>query len=506
MGLPIKSNSTQEGCTPTSSNCVIWQGPDIPCINLCNGDTVSDVIAKLAEKLCTILDQTQLSAYDISCFNPVYPTPQSFTDLIQVLIDKICALENITPANGAASGCPDDCFVTVATCLQTTDFLGNTITSLSLKDYTIKLGNEICGILTQISSLQTGFADLEARVAYIEANCCNTTVSITVPSSCLSGNTGIPIVNFVVALETAFCDLQTDVGDIPGAIATQCIANSDPQLSVFPAITPTMSAIFGWNTSPGTLSQAVENLWLALCDARTAISTLQTTVATLQTDLAACCSGTCADVIWSFAATGIRGLKFVDLSFSGSVPPAFDYCGGGSTTAITVTDAYGNSGVFNEDVLAAVISSGNLDLDISSIPSIEEQSIYYEVEIDLCVENDTVSCNNRRTVTFYNAATCSSMNPSITSPAPGNALVSWTSLSAPSTTYTITLYSSPFSPIAPYGIPAASFAIAYSVSGPRTAPFTGLVEGAVYLAVITATQNGRSVDCTIGYVQITEAP
>jgi len=69
MALPIQSNSTQEGCNPISSNCVIWQGPDIPCINLCNGDTVSDVVAKLAEKLCTLLDQTTISAYDLSCFN-----------------------------------------------------------------------------------------------------------------------------------------------------------------------------------------------------------------------------------------------------------------------------------------------------------------------------------------------------------------------------------------------------------------------------------------------------
>jgi hypothetical protein len=32
---------------PISSHCVIWQGPDLACIKLCKGDTVSDVLAIL---------------------------------------------------------------------------------------------------------------------------------------------------------------------------------------------------------------------------------------------------------------------------------------------------------------------------------------------------------------------------------------------------------------------------------------------------------------------------
>ena len=41
-------NLDNSPCSPTSSNCVIWQGPDLACIKLCKGDTVSDVVAKLA--------------------------------------------------------------------------------------------------------------------------------------------------------------------------------------------------------------------------------------------------------------------------------------------------------------------------------------------------------------------------------------------------------------------------------------------------------------------------
>jgi len=59
--LPIKSNITSSGCIPTSSDCIIWQGPNIACINLCTGDSITDVTYKLAEKLCAVQ-----SAYDLT--------------------------------------------------------------------------------------------------------------------------------------------------------------------------------------------------------------------------------------------------------------------------------------------------------------------------------------------------------------------------------------------------------------------------------------------------------
>ena len=44
-------NSAPKGCNPISSNCVIWQGPDLPCIDLCTGDSISSVVAKLCQQL-----------------------------------------------------------------------------------------------------------------------------------------------------------------------------------------------------------------------------------------------------------------------------------------------------------------------------------------------------------------------------------------------------------------------------------------------------------------------
>ena len=41
---PVNLDTTP--CSPIASNCVVWTGPNIPCINLCKGDTVSDVVFK----------------------------------------------------------------------------------------------------------------------------------------------------------------------------------------------------------------------------------------------------------------------------------------------------------------------------------------------------------------------------------------------------------------------------------------------------------------------------
>jgi hypothetical protein len=84
--IPVKPSNNQQNCNPISSNCVTWQGPDIACINLQKGDTVSDVTYKLAVELCDLLDQTNLNSFDLSCFDPVCPKPENFHDLVQFII------------------------------------------------------------------------------------------------------------------------------------------------------------------------------------------------------------------------------------------------------------------------------------------------------------------------------------------------------------------------------------------------------------------------------------
>lgn len=279
MGVPIKSNNTQQGCNPISSNCVIWQGPDIPCIKMCTGDSVSDTIAKLATELCEITSELDISLLDLSCFNPLYPTPQSFKDVMQIILDKICALENGTVNNDKSntSGCPQDCEVQIAGCLQYQDYLGNNVTTLPLKDYVILIGNKICTILSDITNLQNQIDNLDVRVEALENASSGSGSLFDVTSDCVTQGT-VPLQEYITALDAAFCELLGNTGTeqdyTNAALASGCVTGSSVQMANPPALMGSYQNP-PWLASPQNAMQQIQNLWVAVCDLRGGLTNLQ---------------------------------------------------------------------------------------------------------------------------------------------------------------------------------------------------------------------------------------
>ena len=157
-------NLDNKPCSPISSNCVIWQGPDIPCIKLCSGDTVSDVVAKLATELCTVLDILNVTNYDLSCFNLTACGPNDFQALIQFLIEQICALQNQTPGTTTTDTTKSDTLVTVAPC-----FVVGTTTVMTVSEYAQAIGTKVCSLVTQIATIEASITNLDLRVTNLEA-------------------------------------------------------------------------------------------------------------------------------------------------------------------------------------------------------------------------------------------------------------------------------------------------------------------------------------------------
>ena len=182
-------NLDNSPCSPISSNCVIWQGPDIACIKLCQGDTVSDVVYKLATELCAIMDTLNISNYDLSCFNLTSCAPSDFQALINFLIQQICELQNVTVVTDkttGAGGCPDTCFVTVEDCL------GGGIDTLT--NYVNTIATRICDIVEQIGILQLEIDSLDVRVTALENEVPPTIIIPPILLGCDIG-TIIPILN-----------------------------------------------------------------------------------------------------------------------------------------------------------------------------------------------------------------------------------------------------------------------------------------------------------------------
>jgi len=278
-------NLDNRPCSPISSNCVIWQGPDIPCIKLCTGDTVSDVIEKLATELCAIMDTLKITNYDLSCFNLMACPPDDFQKLIQLLIDRVCAIENINNSEATGSSTPrglrststcPDCVVTVAEC-----FIVGTQTTMQLVDYVNMIGTRICSLTQEIFNLQNQINDLNVRVTVLESTVPPVYTLPTISTGCLqsyiSGSpatAGIDIVLNALLNDATigYCALIGATGEpaeISAAVLSQCITDLDQPLAALPTVT-TFSAFYAgsWVQAGdlNTAADAINNIWIALCD------------------------------------------------------------------------------------------------------------------------------------------------------------------------------------------------------------------------------------------------
>lgn len=96
MSKPIKSiplNLNTGTCNPQSSNCIIWQGPAIPCLNICKGASITQVIYDIAIQFCNMYEMLDPLSYNTECLDINLCGDASFKDLFQALIDRVCFLE-----------------------------------------------------------------------------------------------------------------------------------------------------------------------------------------------------------------------------------------------------------------------------------------------------------------------------------------------------------------------------------------------------------------------------
>jgi len=266
-------NFDNSPCSPTSSNCVIWGGPDLACINVCKGDSVTDVVAKLATELCTLLDTFNISAYDISCFNLVNCAPQTFTDLINFLIVKICELENVpsTPSTpGDSTGCPTDCIVTVASC-----FVVGTATTMTLTEYAIAIGEKVCAIIDTNALQQIAINTLIIQVEELQATVppsyttptfvMDCTVASMADGSTQGIDTAIRV--FINDVWCSYVAVTGDAGTLANSVSNQTVASTD--LSKVNPVAQMSAQYAGlWTAPTGTIAGTLNNIWACIKDLR----------------------------------------------------------------------------------------------------------------------------------------------------------------------------------------------------------------------------------------------
>lgn len=380
-GLPTNSGHAKDkGCSPVSSNCVVWQGPDIECIDLCKGDTVSDVVAKLGFELCALIEMFDLEGFDFTCLNvPVTQRPEDMGGLIQILIDRICALEGIDPETGegaAGNDCPENCIVPIADCFHFINEVGDSVTTLPLLDYVTAIGNRICDIIDDVTVLQNEVQTLQdqingdgsggtvvnpggivAEVNFIKDNYASRT-SLQYQLSTKTDPTGSTeyITQALRKVENSLIGTQDAVGtttELYQNIIKQGNIGEQDQLYG----NGTMRTITGWTTSPTKTAESLGNLWLAIDDIRKAVAYVQEN----------CCSTGCSDIFLNFRATiNVQPAStFLTIFTDGSTGFTRDWKETNGTTRVTVTDALGNSSTFKVSLLAIIDEPSGYQIDLT---------------------------------------------------------------------------------------------------------------------------------------------
>ena len=399
--LPTKSNTADQGCSPVSSNCVIWQGPDLSCINLCNGDTVSSVVYKVATDLCTIKTALDLSALDLSCLvsfcssvNPA-PTTKTLSAVLDFIIDKVCCLntkvDNLPTGGGSTYTEPN---IALPTCLQYNDpATGQPVTQLVHNQYSLRLGNQFCTLSATVASHTTTLATYNTRITTLENRPAYVPPTVT-PNCLLTPGTPVAMHTLLDELEAQYCSLRTTLGS--NQVLTAAIAQQCQNLGAAAALssTGTVSSLTGWNATTSNVGQSLQNLWVVLCDMRQAIY-----------DVKQCCGQVdCSAFLLGFTAAANEARTQVTVFFNGGgtvIPSGFTNCTA-LASKITIKHTSGNTYTDNVNLVTAVSDTDGITYTVSGASLNPSQA--YTITVEGCLTKNGNTCS--KTATFTVSVPC----------------------------------------------------------------------------------------------------
>ena len=228
-----KTNGT---CVPTSSNSVVWDGPDIECIQLCRGDRITDVIYKLATELCSLknnLDVTKLNFEDFELGKCGLDTT---IDFLQFLLDEIAKLKGDTNVSTSDALAEDPGSVVIkdtgwfktikniygeyANVISYDEFAQKTIALTTQNQKNVKTANE------SISSLTTLVSSLNEQIEQI-TNGTNSALYEAQTDAVVTKASKLTLDSFVARLEVDYNAFKLKTGDPTESMALAVLVTAD---------------------------------------------------------------------------------------------------------------------------------------------------------------------------------------------------------------------------------------------------------------------------------------
>jgi hypothetical protein len=292
MGVPVNNpGSNRENCPKISTACVIWQGPDIPCIDLCAGDAIDEVVFKLATYLCELSQ----NIFDIDNINftcllppdaPRGDEPTNLEELIQLIINYSCGIDPIGARSTLLSGArvvgessSSEPIIELPDGIAYFDENGDYITVLEQSKYIKVAATKLAETILLINTTQGRIFNAEKAIKSLENDFAKTskasTNDIYVVSQCASSGTPgqqILIQDAFTVFERNYCNLTSILGTT--ASLYRGINSQIPNLPNLPQLmneSLQMKAIPKWSFPVNDIGSSMSNLWLTIGDMRSKI-------------------------------------------------------------------------------------------------------------------------------------------------------------------------------------------------------------------------------------------
>jgi hypothetical protein len=414
---------------------VIWQGEDLPCIGLCTGDSISDVMYKLAVELCDLKNTFDFTDVDLTVILDICtasPEPaKTLTNILNLIMNKLACLSDIVAAIDNTP--PDEPLLSLDDCfLPHLNGQGVPQTELPHSEYTVLIGIKVCDLVTELNLLDGRVTELEDKVQTLEDAGAYTPP--TVLPSCLLSPVPTEMPVLIEAIEADYCNLVNALGGVSDIIAattvpTICVSEGGT-LGAQPSLSQsglTLQNLTGWSNPVLNLANQIQNLFVMICDLRGAVKFIQDT----------CCKVTCDDLIVDFdaIATSNDNGEFILRLFFGKtdIPSTWYDCNQQSQTnttiypygwtgnKLTITDSAGHT----KDVYIQLRNS-TLDDGILNDPTIidsgydiilENTSIIegpLTITANICITDKTNTCVKcvSKDAVYVNTGCCTITNPS----------------------------------------------------------------------------------------------
>jgi hypothetical protein len=356
------------------------------------------------------MDTFNLDNYDLKCFAGGACKPTDFKEFIQLVINKICYVQSCSGCLNSCDPCDTtspsinvttstvggtkDVIVPIAPAFYYTNPQGDTVTTMTVPEYAVTIGNKVSNMVTQILTIDATLVNHNLRLIVLETAPAPVLVLPDITPVCVSPAVPTPI-NFVLAnLEQQFCELRIATGT-PNNIFTG-IGTQPAGLASAPALAnplTIMSALPGFVTTVQNEANSISNLWVTISDMRLAIQNIITNY--LPSD----CSGIGLTIFASYAAPNVT------IYINGTIPVTFlnTFPSG---TLFTIADSFGASTQFNINILSILNSVGGYVFDITSTPLNGASNLFISASPSFTSTTTGSQCQSLLNYTIQNSANC----------------------------------------------------------------------------------------------------